>query len=195
MSIKYHTDLIQGSDEWRVIPDFPDYHASRDGQIMRVRADALGHRLTGRPLKQMVSKSGYAKVSLCDNGRVKNYRVNRAICAAFHGPSPSPDHHAAHNDGNRLNNNAENLRWVVGVENEEDKRRHGTAPVGDRHWSKFLPDRRAHGEGHGRSKLTEDQVREIRQDNRTQREIATDYGVTQRVVWSIKKRLTWGSVA
>lgn len=181
--------------EWRIIADFPDYQVSEDGEIVRVVPDARDHRLTGKPLKQAISKSGYAKLTLCNAGQAKNARVNRIVCAAFHGPAPSPLHHAAHNDGNRLNNCANNLRWVEGKENEQDKRLHGTAAIGDRHWSKLRPECRARGTAHGLAKLTEADVRAIRADPRQQRHIAQAYGVTQRTIWAIKIRNTWGHVA
>lgn len=182
-------------EEWRIIPSFPDYAASSLGQIKRIRVDALGHKLTNRPLKWSISKSGYAKITLCRGAKPYNARVNRAVCEAFQGAAPSPRHHAAHNDGNRLNNRAENLRWAEGAENERDKLAHGTAMAGDRHWSKSRPERRARGIGHGRAKLTDCAVRLIRADSRKQREIAADHGVSQRVVWMIKTGKTWRHVA
>lgn len=33
---------------WKTIPDFPDYQASSDGEIMRVRVDMKGHRLADK---------------------------------------------------------------------------------------------------------------------------------------------------
>lgn len=189
MTITYH------DEDWRVVADFPDYAVSNYGQIKRVKVDALGHKLTGRPLKAMISKSGYAKVSLCRDARVFNARVNRIVCAAFHGPAPSPGHHAAHNDGDSLNNHADNLRWVDGRENERDKRAHGTAAIGERHWSKLRPDRRAKGEKHGLAKLNADAVRLIKNDTRRQRDIANAYGVSQRAIWSIKAGKTWSHVS
>lgn len=44
------------------------------------------------------------------------------------------------------------------------------------------------------SKLTEDQVRQIRTDNRRQIDIADDYGISQSVVSKIKLYQTWGHV-
>lgn len=183
------------TEEWRTIPGFPDYAASSLGQIKRILPDLRGHRITGKPLRQAITASGYAQVTLCVAARKVNQRVNRVVCAAFHGPAPSAEYHAAHNDGDRLNNRASNLRWVLGTENEADKRLHGTARIGDRHWSKSMPERRAKGEGHGLSKLNAEAVRAIRTDQRKQRDIAADFGVSQRAVWSIKKRITWGHVA
>ena len=183
------------TEEWRIIAEFPDYAASSLGEIKRVQPDLLNHRLTGRPLKQALSSTGYAQVSLCRDAKARSVRVNRIICAAFHGPAPAPDYHAAHNDGDRLNNRADNLRWVLGVENEADKRRHGTALIGDKHWTKSMPERRAKGTRHGLAKLNDEAVRRIRQDTRLHREIAADYGVHKAAVSNIKRGKTWSHVA
>ena len=183
------------NEEWRPVPGFPDYAASNAGQIKRVKVDARDHRITGRPLKWAITKSGYAHVSLSRDCVSRSVRVNRAVCAAFHGPPPSDTHHAAHNDGKRLNNAADNLRWVDAKGNEQDKRRHGTAAIGDKHWSKLRHECRPRGTGHGLAKLTEDAVRAIRADTRFQRDIARAHGVSQRAVWMVKKGLTWRHVA
>jgi hypothetical protein len=182
------------AEEWRVIAEFPDYAASSEGRIKRIANDQRNHRVSGQPLRPAVSASGYAGVTLCLAGSKKNVRVNRVVCEAFHGPAPSAEYHAAHLDGDRLNNRASNLCWKLPVDNEADKRVHGTARIGDKHWSKSMPERRARGEGHGRTTLTESDVRAIRADTRFQRVIAADFGVSQKAVWSIKAGKTWGHV-
>lgn len=183
------------TEEWRPVVGFPQYAVSSLGQIKRISPDSRNHRVLGKPLKQVPNYAGYAGVTLCCEGKKKNARVNRIVCEAFHGPAPSPDYHAAHNDGVRLNNRADNLRWVLGVENEADKRTHGTAAVGERHWSKLRPERRPRGSRHGLAKLNPEAVRAIRNDTRGQREIAAAYGVSQRAIWGIKNGKTWGHVA
>ncbi len=49
----------------------------------------------------------------------------------------------------------------------------------------------ARGELSGRSKLTPEQVLEIRADNRMQRQIAAAYGIDQSSVSLIKRRINW----
>ncbi len=53
---------------------------------------------------------------------------------------------------------------------------------------------RARGETHGRAKLTETQVREIRVDTRPQQKIADDYGVSQMQICRIKRGELWEHV-
>lgn len=50
------------------------------------------------------------------------------------------------------------------------------------------------GEEHLKSKLTSDQVRAIRQDDRIFRVIAADYGVTRTLIGLIKRRSVWRHV-
>lgn len=165
------------------------------GEIVRVRQDARGHQLTGQPLIAAPNGRGYLSLSLCRDARAFNRRVNRVVCEAFHGPAPSKRHHAAHENGDSLDNRASNLSWKLPVENASDKLRHGTARLGDQHWSKSMPERRARGEGHGLAKLNADAVRAIREDTRAQRVVAAEYGVNQRSIWAIKAGKTWGHVA
>lgn len=47
------------------------------------------------------------------------------------------------------------------------------------------------GETHGNSKLTEQDVRAIRADTRTYREIGADYGIVKSQVGFIKRRIQW----
>lgn len=58
----------------------------------------------------------------------------------------------------------------------------------------YRKERAAVGERHGSSKLTEDDIRAIRSDVRSQRIIAADYSVTQRAISMIKRRERWSHV-
>jgi hypothetical protein len=100
-----------------------------------------------RNLPQRPGRGSYPVVSLWLNGRRVLRSVHTLVCEAFHGPKPDPKHHAAHWDGDRQNARADNLRWASPRENEADKVRHGRTLIG-RH--------------HGPTKLSEDEVREIR---------------------------------
>lgn len=166
--------------EWRAVREFSDYAVRDDGSIVRVVPDRRNHALTGKPLIATPNHSGYPELSLCRDGRAFKVRVNRVVCEAFHGPAPSPKHHAAHLNGDRQDNRAANLAWKAPIANEADKVAHGTAPVGARHPA---------------AKLTEEAVRSIRVDTRPQRTIAASHGVSQFVVSAIRLGKLWRHVA
>lgn len=108
---------------WRRIAGWP-YEISDAGEVRNIR--------TARILRQDTVRGGYKRVTLSDGGTTCRFMVNRMVCEAFHGPAPSDTHHARHRDGNASNNRADNLRWGTPAENAEDKRGHGTDPLGER---------------------------------------------------------------
>lgn len=181
-------------EEWRKIQGFPDYAVSSHGRVKRI-AYTKRYRTTGRVLNSKPGPGGYVMVSLYENGKHCSRSVHSIVCEAFHGPRPSCDHQVAHNDGSRGNNHAHNLRWATREENMDDKRRHGTMPTGDHHHSRINPSRLARGERNGGGgKLTEHDVRAIREDGRLHRVIAEQYGVVKSMVSMIKRRETWKHV-
>lgn len=68
-------------------------------------------------------------------------------------------------------------------------------PRGDRHWSKSKPESILRGTRHPAAKLTQAQVREIRQrhaaDGMTHRQIASLYGVSRELIGLIVRGLIW----
>src|SRR5713101_7444407 len=54
---------------------------------------------------------GYLMVGPRLNGKQKWLRVNRLVCEAFHGPPPTVKHVAAHLNGFKQDNYADNLEW------------------------------------------------------------------------------------
>lgn len=128
--------------EWRVIPSFPLYEASSEGQIRRIGKQ--------KPLVQVLRKKTreYLFVTPSINSKKTNRSVHSLVCEAFHGIAPTNKHHAAHWDNNPANNSENNLRWATAVENESDKRRHGSALIGSKHH---------------RARFTEEEIAVIRQ--------------------------------
>lgn len=95
------------------------YKAVSDGTI-------LGPK--NKPIKQSVNYAGYMVCSIDQT----QFRVNRVICQAFSGNSPTPLHKAAHKDGNRKNNNETNLYWASSQQNSDDMKRHNTQIKGSK---------------------------------------------------------------
>ncbi len=107
--------------------------------------------------------------------------VHCFVAEIFLGDKSDQGLHVLHYDGNPLNNSLENLRWGTRKENFADAKRHGT--LGE-----------AKGERHGRSKLTEDDVMQIRDLGAlglTQREIGDLFGVSQKQIGHILRGKYW----
>ena len=97
--------------------------------------------------------------------------------------------------------NPDHLLWGTQADNVRDQFEHGRRTPGDPSaWKSRRvnrPHRLARGESHGLAKLTEDQVRAIREAHlggATIYRLAKDYGVTKRSIQQIVRRVTWTHV-
>lgn len=105
---KTHTFAPDGA-EWRVIPGFPQYEASRDGRVRSLR--------TGRVLKQRANWKGYMRLGIwVGEKRSVECKVHRLIALAFI-PNPERKPEVNHIDGDTKHNHASNLEWVTSQEN------------------------------------------------------------------------------
>jgi hypothetical protein len=69
-----------------------------------------------RLLKTSVDKHGYVRADLCLNGVRKALKVHRLVATAFI-PNPNNKPYINHKDGNKKNNNVNNLEWCSPSEN------------------------------------------------------------------------------
>lgn len=101
----------------------------------------------GRVLRLKPKPNGWGGTYFCfyTDGDVY-WQVNRAVCWAFHGAPPSPQHEAAHLDGRSLNDLPSNLIWATPAQNAAHKIIHGTS---------------SRGMQNGQARLTEDDVQVI----------------------------------
>lgn len=165
---------------WKVIPFAPDYEVSDQGEVRRATA-RKGHTV-GQPVQITADDHGYRRVNLWSRGKLKTVRLNRLVCLVFLGDPPSPKHHAAHGNGDKSDNSLSNLRWATKAENEADKVLHGTDNRGIKH---------------PLAKLTEEQVRAIREAPRRHgigAELARKFGVHRNTINEIRRGDKWTSV-
>lgn len=169
--------------EWRAIRGWEGfYEVSDDGRVRSLARSYVRERngwtalirVRERILKAPLCE-GYPKVNLVGGGRRERLFVHRLVCEAFHGPAPEGCE-TAHNNGDRSDPRAENLRWATRRENVHDKRQHGTQPRGEQIWI---------------AKLTEDQARYIAQSREGYRVLARRFSVHPNTVRSIQKGLNW----
>lgn len=110
------------------IPEYPQYHISRDGKLFSLKRGAG----KWRQLHTAVDVHGYEKCQISKNGRSKYTTIHSLMAVAYLGPRPEK-YQVCHNDGNRLNNIIENLRYDTVKNNHADKIKHGTKIFGERH--------------------------------------------------------------
>lgn len=99
---------------WKPIKEFPRYFVSNRGNVKNTKTNAL--------LKPWRSGSGYRngggyhKLELANNGMKQRFCVHRLVADAFI-PNPKNKPCVNHIDGNRKNNDIENLEWCTDAEN------------------------------------------------------------------------------
>ena len=124
-------ELSEIAEKWKIIPGLESYAINEDGVVKALpkvregRLDCLNShecctKKSQRKYKEHLIKqrftSRYWYVCLMHNGIKKDYRVHRLVYLAFVGPIPD-GMVIDHIDGNRNNNNINNLRCVTPSEN------------------------------------------------------------------------------
>ena len=102
-------------EEYRVIPEFPDYKISNMGNVMslyrnKVSIGAIDDKL-------------YHSVGLFINGKLKLVRVQRLMLKAF--PENFSGKNIIHIDKNRSNNELSNLKSASSTETNQRRRKMG----------------------------------------------------------------------
>lgn len=120
---------------------------------------------------------GYGQIRIKGQAKL----VNRIVCETVHGAPPSPEHHAAHscNRGGDGCCSPKHLRWATPAENVADAIADGVFPIGERN---------------GASKLTRDDVLEIRKlssNTMSQYAIARKFNVGQQTIGKILTGKNW----
>lgn len=93
---------------WTRINGYDSYSVSTNGQI---RND-----ITGKVKSIRVNKRGYPIVDLYSDGNRRTERVHRLVADAYIiNPDNKPQ--INHIDGNKMNNNVDNLEWCTASEN------------------------------------------------------------------------------
>ena len=130
---------------WKTIPAFGGrYEASETGEIR--------HSLNKNIRKARKNRYGYLQLNFSRNdgtGKSDTISVHRLIAKTFI-PNPLNLPEVNHKDGNKQNNNAENLEWCTCSEN-------------GKHAFKIGLSQTYKGEDHVKAKLTNEQAKQIKQ--------------------------------
>lgn len=102
---------------WKPVSGYEGmYEVSNTGKVRSLdRQTKVGIR-RGRELKQTLLPCGYLEVSFWVGNKGKHKRVSRLVAAAFC-KKENLANEVNHKDGNKLNNNADNLEWVTKSDN------------------------------------------------------------------------------
>lgn len=171
--LNQHTPTPENQqEEWRPVVGYEGlYEASSLGRIRSLR---MGRVMSpGRPNK------GYPNFNLCKGGKRVTVMVHLVVARAFLGPTPEgmQVHHKDHHKGNPA---CDNLEFVTSSQNSYLAIAAGAMPSGERcSWSR----------------LTADQVREIRSSTETHQALADRFGVCRRTIGFAKRGKTWRGVA
>lgn len=166
-----------GEEQWKKLPDWP-YEVSSKGRVRRCEPGAGTYE--GRIRQPTPARKGYQKIELSRDGEQKHFLVHHLVLRLFD-RSRKPGEQTNHLNGDKTDNRIENLEWVTASENVRHGHRTG------------LYDFR--GENHPRSKLTGNEVVEIRERHRdediTRRELADDYGISKKHVTALATGRVW----
>jgi hypothetical protein len=156
-------------EQWKNVIQFEGiYEVSDHGNIRSIKSGKLKKITIDKTTKRPF-------LNLWKNNKQFVVRVHKLVMEAFVGKRPE-SMECCHNDGNAFNNHLSNLRWDTPKNNHADKIRHGTTNRGERC---------------GTAKLTLEQVKAIRKDDRLQRLIAADYNIAESMISRIKNGVRW----
>ena len=168
-------------EQWHHVVGYEGYYQISNAGRMRRIARAPGATL-GHIAKPQKTNAGYFRVALSRNNKKRLFSVHRLVLLAFLGPAPSPGHQANHLNGDKSDNRLCNLEWLTASEN----RQHAFAALGHQG---------PRGERCGNSKLTEQEVKEIRHlyatGRYTQSELGRYFKVTESNITMIILRRSW----
>lgn len=117
-------------------------------------------------LKQTFTSTGYKKVELYKDGKRKSFKVHRLVAMAFI-PNPDNKPEVNHINGNKINNNIDNLEWVTSSENSVHAYETGLSP--------------------NKKELDEDKIIELYNNGTPKEEIAKIFDVSNVVIKRILK--------
>ncbi len=100
--------ILEHEEEWRWITQNPMYAISSLGRVYNTKRDGF--------VGTHLNNCGYERVTLMVEGLPKKFFIHRLVAVAFlhHRRGTTQVNHI---DGDKRNNDVENLEWVTGSEN------------------------------------------------------------------------------
>ena len=141
-----------------------DYEITREGEVINKR--------WGRKVRPQKNGKGYLRVWI--DGKL---RFVHRLVAEKYVPNPDNKPQVNHKDGNKLNNNADNLEWVTNYENRQHAIQHNLHFTGEKcSWAKLNKEKVIFIRNHPEIKA---------------KELAELFGVTNSTIKSIRNYKSW----
>ena len=173
-------------EKWKQIKDFENYEVSNLGNIRSWNCNNIFKKRKSPIIKsQILNNSGYFYVILYKKNKGTHKYVHRIVLESFIKNSDNKTE-VNHIDGNKLNNNLNNLEWSSSSENKQHAIKLGL----------FHPELiDTKGSKNGRAKLTEEKVlyikRFLNEDILTQKQIGILFNISSSSIWHIFNNKTW----
>lgn len=166
---------MNSSEKWKTINDF--IQVSNFGNV----------KSHNKLIKGETCKNGYKRIHVSNEGIDYKFLIHRLVAEAFI-PNSENKPCVNHKDGDKENNNVDNLEWVTYSENET-------------HSYKVLNKQSPKGESRPNHKLTEKEVVEIRRiyvkghnSPTNSYMLAEKYNVSPKTIQNVVKRKVWKHV-
>lgn len=166
---------------------FPEcYSVSNKGRVISVRRH-------GHVLKPCITQRGYCLLMLHVSGVRKPVYVHRLVASCFLGPCPD-GHEVNHKDGNKRNNDSDNLEYVTSSENtlHSIKQKLWTHATGETHGSVTHPGRWKGG--NRKTKISTQDVLDIREKfagGVSRKALSDQYKISGTYVSDIVQKKRW----
>lgn len=168
---------------WKPVVGYEAFYAV--SSLGRVKRIAGGKGIVKNKILKNRPAKGYARVSLCVNGKAKDKDVHTLVAHAFIGPRPS-GYEINHIDRDPGNPRAANLEYVTPLQNMrhslEQVRAKRLRIPGIHHWATLRPE----------------QVRRVivlRSEGRSANKIAAIMSISQRAVINIINGSSWKRIS
>lgn len=153
---------------------YKNYYISDKGEVKNIN--------TGRILKQYITHQGYYRTNIRKENKTIAVFIHQAVASLFI-PNPLNLPMINHKDGNKLNNEVNNLEWCSDSYNTQHAIEHNLL--------------KPYGEDNGMHKLSEKDIKEIRASyipydkNNSFNALAKRYDVSRIQIRNIIKNINW----
>jgi len=176
MENKYFTPSIE-DEIWKDIPGYEEYYEVSNTGLIRRKAYIMKCRLTN---------DGYPAITLCGGGKQLSKTIHRIVAEVFL-KNPENKAQVNHKDGIKANAMVSNLEWVTPSENINHALNLG---LKDKTWQD--------GEKNINSKLTKEQVLDIREKCKTMKisEVHKNFypNMNYNTIYGIKTKRLWKTI-